>query len=351
MHEVGAADVSAHGLAAGQHAGGLEPGGPLHHPGGDDPVAHDGPFAVHVVKEGVQRPGPLDQAGPERGPVLRCDHPRDEVHREQPGAGFARHAEGDPLGPLLIIAGPLASAQPTGAEPFKLVDQRHVGVTDRPVGGHHLISRSAVADHQRCGERRVRGRRPVSRRAGQEVVDHVGEATAAGEHTSLLLGAGAVAQRPFGQARHLLPVAGRFQVGSQVLEQTGHGERRGDRTGRTGQVDQLALQARPRRPPHRGALQRRRGPRGGQSCCDGVALASHQRAEQPRHQDDIVDIGTRVGDPQLEGRQVGRGADVEVDHPRVGDGPRPHQVGDQRIVLGRSGAPVAARGWPPLPGQ
>ncbi len=60
----------------------------------------------------------------------------------------------------------------------------------------------------------------------------------------------------------------------------------------------------------------------------------HERAEQAGDQHDEIDLGAGVADAQLDGRHVGAGPDVEVDHPRIADRPRVDQVLDHRVVLG-----------------
>ena len=62
--------------------------------------------------------------------------------------------------------------------------------------------------------------------------------------------------------------------------------------------------------------------------------AADQRPEQAGDQHHEVDLGAGVADPQLDGRHVGAGPDVEVDHPGVADRPRVDQVLDHPVVLG-----------------
>ena len=76
----------------------------------------------------------------------------------------------------------------------------------------------------------------------------------------------------------------------------------------------------------------------------------HQRAEEPGQQDHILQTRAGVTDAQLHRGQMGRGADIEVDHARVGYDLAPHQVGHGPVVVrGRPEPAWGTRGSPAPP--
>ena len=184
-------------------------------------------------------------------------------------------------------------------------------------------------DDRRClVERQVRA---LGR--GEQAVDDVGELAAQPEPATLPRRRAAAAERHLRQLEHLLEVAERLQMRAQRVDQLPDEQHGGDQRG-PGRVDQVALQARPRGTPGGRAEQLVADLRERDALHGLLPGPPHERAEQAGDQHDEVDLGAGVADAQLDGRHVGAGPDVEVDHPRVADRPRVDQVLDHRVVLG-----------------
>ena len=200
------------------------PGAPSTTARRDDAVGDDGPLAVDVVQERVERPGPLDQAAAAGRPVLGGHDPRHEVDREQPVAGARRPTPNvtprercsSSRASLAVRAGPAAPSRSSDAEDpgVRRLPARRPGATSSPARAY---SGSAPV----AGQRRRPGQRRARRgRAAQEQVDDVGEAPAALVRRALLGRGAAPGERPLGQRRsRLLPVAGLLQLRAQVVEQ------------------------------------------------------------------------------------------------------------------------------------
>ncbi len=104
--DVEAADVSP--AAPGGRQRRPVPGGALHDPLGHDAVVHDGPFAVDVLKERVERASPLRRPPLNAAPLFARQDARHEVDRKGGRAIAPGGAKDDAGRHLLALEGRLA---------------------------------------------------------------------------------------------------------------------------------------------------------------------------------------------------------------------------------------------------
>ena len=144
-----------------------------------------------------------------------------------------------------------------------------------------------------------------------------------------------VVERRLGQREDLLPVAELLQLRAQVVHEAGDQQLGRDELGLVAlEVDEIALEARARRPPTARAQQLVTAVRERAARLEVGAGAADEGPEQARDEHDVLDVRAGVAHPQLDGGQVRAGPDVEVDHPGVGDRARRDELVDHRVVVG-----------------
>ena len=263
----------------------------------------------------------------------------------------------------------LARALPAGAEGH--ARRRALSVEDSaPVAQHGGRHRQ-----QRLQDSRVRGARAARRQQGLVVVERL----VAGDERGRRLG-GAVRGAP-GRLRHheidhvahplaapqglalprrraapgqglgaqLLghdPAAVAFELWPQLFEHAPH-QHAGGHGARTGEVDQLTLEARAGRAPHGRAVQRRRDGVRRLAALVALTLAHDDGAEQRGDQHDRVHRRAGVAHAHLDRGHVRRGAHVEVDHAAVADDAGGDEVLDFGLVAGGRGERAGAPGGGP----
>jgi hypothetical protein len=190
-HQVGAADVCAHRVAA-QPPGRTKPRRPVQGLHADDPVCDDGLLRIDVAQERVQRPGPLPEALAELRPFVGGHHSRHEVDRKQLGAALAGNAERDVVSALFLLDPALPGTQRRHSqvgngrknllvprtEVAGGIDGFVVADVNMGCGALCIVAAGLVSEQQRrvvadggCGAR------PATGGFGDQLVHHVGEAT------------------------------------------------------------------------------------------------------------------------------------------------------------------------------